>query len=62
MYYADLTPYSYGYTKYKDALNGEYIVQWNGKTYSSPTLIVHYIDAHNYRPPQEFIDAVMNFE
>jgi hypothetical protein len=42
--------------------NGEYIVQWNGKTYSSPILIVHYIETHNYRPPQEFIDAVMNEE
>lgn len=42
--------------------NGEYIVQWNGKVYSAPILIVHYIETHNYRPPQEFIDAVMNEE
>lgn len=40
--------------------NGEYIVQWNGKTYSTPTLVIHYIEAHNYKPPQEFIDAVIN--
>jgi hypothetical protein len=127
MYYPDLTPYDYGTTEYKDALNigwiemgrefptgdfpekqellrklkekrienkyrgwhdcdfcecyedkidstgnigtflifdrtgnGEYIVQWNGKTYAAPMLVVHYIDSHNYRPPQEFIDAVMN--
>jgi hypothetical protein len=40
--------------------NGEYIVQWNGKTYSAPVLVVHYIKSHNYKPPQEFIDAVMN--
>jgi len=40
--------------------NGEYIVQGNGKTYAAPTLIIHYITAHNYIPPQEFIDAVIN--
>ena len=27
--------------------------------YVSPELIAHYIDAHGYRPPDEFIDAVM---
>ncbi|MEV4318087.1 hypothetical protein [Actinocrispum sp. NPDC049592] len=31
----------------------------DGVVYAAPTLIVHYIDAHNYRPPQQFIDAVM---
>ena len=40
--------------------NGEYIVHGNGKTYAAPTLITHYIEAHNYKPPQEFIDAVIN--
>jgi hypothetical protein len=123
MYYEDLTPYDYGYTEYKNALNigwlekghefltgdfpekqevlkklkakkienryrgwhscdycdpydesepghtwiikdrngnGEYIVKWNGKTYAAPILITHYIEDHNYKPPQEFIDAVIN--
>ena len=28
------------------------------KFYACPDLIVHYIVAHNYRPPDEFLDAV----
>ena len=28
-------------------------------TYVAPELIVHYIEAHNYRPPDEFIAAVL---
>ena len=35
--------------------NGEYRV---GK-YSAPVLITHYIETHGYKPPQEFIDAVI---
>lgn len=31
----------------------------NGVVYGAPTLIVHYVEAHNYRPPQAFIDAVL---
>jgi len=31
----------------------------NGKLYAAPVLICHYIEAHNYQPPQEFIEAVM---
>jgi hypothetical protein len=27
--------------------------------YAAPAMIVHYIEDHDYRPPQEFIDAVM---
>ena len=30
--------------------------------YSFPALIYHYIDVHNYLPPQEFIDAITNFD
>jgi hypothetical protein len=29
--------------------------------FSSPALIIHYVDAHEYRPPDEFIAAVMDF-
>ncbi len=29
------------------------------KVYAAPVLIFHYVEAHNYRPPQEFIDAVL---
>lgn len=37
---------------------GEVHVAGNGVTFVAPTLIVHYIDAHDYRPPDAFIDAV----
>jgi hypothetical protein len=127
MYYPDLTPYDYGMTEHKDALNvgwleegkpfttgdfpeksqlleklktwpienkyrgwhscefcdpyerkidstgemgtfivpdrngnGEYIAKYNGKVYAAPTLVAHYIAAHNYLPPKEFIEAVIN--
>jgi len=29
-----------------------------GRTFAAPTLLVHYIDAHQYLPPAEFIAAV----
>ena len=32
----------------------------DGKVYSAPNLIFHYIMEHNYAPPQEFVDAVMH--
>ena len=32
----------------------------NGKVYASPALIIHYIEEHEYRPPEEFIVAAMN--
>jgi hypothetical protein len=31
----------------------------DGRSYAAPILICHYIEAHGYQPPQEFIDAVM---
>ena len=31
----------------------------NGIIYASPVLIVHYIKAHQYCPPQEYIDALL---
>jgi hypothetical protein len=30
-----------------------------GRWYAAPQMIAHYVEAHGYRPPQEFIDAVM---
>jgi len=27
--------------------------------YAAPALIYHYVVEHDYKPPQEFIDAVM---
>ena len=31
-----------------------------GKVFASPALVIHYVDAHRYRPPEEYIAAVMN--
>lgn len=31
----------------------------DGKWYAAPRMIVHYVEAHGYRPPEEFIKAVM---
>lgn len=33
-----------------------------GSVYAAPSLIFHYILQHGYKPPQEFIDAVMESE
>jgi hypothetical protein len=43
--------------------NGEIAVQsLEAATYRAPTLIVHYITAHQYLPPAGFIEAVMREE
>ena len=31
----------------------------DGKIYASPLMICHYVEKHHYRPPQAFIEAVM---
>lgn len=36
------------------------IVGSDGTVYATPSLIIHYIEKHNYLPPQQFIDAVLN--
>jgi hypothetical protein len=41
--------------------NGEIRVRGQGRTwYSAPRLVSHYVVTHGYRPPAEFIAAVMN--
>ncbi|WP_375431714.1 hypothetical protein [uncultured Friedmanniella sp.] len=30
----------------------------DGRLYSAPTLVVHYIQAHQYLPPDEFLEAL----
>lgn len=43
--------------------NGEIRVPGlNGIIYVAPVLIVHYIAEHQYQPPQEFIDAVLQLD
>jgi hypothetical protein len=31
-----------------------------GVRYSAPDMIIHYVEAHQYRPPDDFIAAVLN--
>jgi hypothetical protein len=31
----------------------------DGRWYASPRMIAHYVEVHGYRPPEEFIEAVM---
>ena len=38
--------------------NGEIRVSLAGTTFAAPVLIVHYIEAHRYLPPEEFLRAV----
>ena len=41
--------------------NGEIrITATNGTTYVAPVLILHYVVAHGYLPPQEFVDAAIH--
>jgi hypothetical protein len=39
--------------------SAEIRVTYEGKTYAAPDLIYHYVVAHRYRPPDEFIEAVL---
>jgi hypothetical protein len=37
-------------------------VAGSGKVYAAPTLVHHYVVAHDYRPPDEFIAAVLAWD
>jgi hypothetical protein len=39
--------------------NAEIRVLGNSANYAAPTLIYHYVTEHQYRPPDEFIEAVL---
>ena len=38
--------------------NGEIRVSREGITFAAPVLIVHYIEKHNYLPPDQFLKAI----
>jgi hypothetical protein len=38
--------------------NGEIRVSREGTTFAAPVLIVHYIEAHRYFPPDQFLKAI----
>ena len=40
--------------------NGELWVMNGNKLFIAPYLIIHYMEEHNYKPPKEFIDSVLN--
>jgi hypothetical protein len=48
----------------KDTMgNGEIrVVGSNGLVYVAPALVAHYVEAHNYSPPAEFIRAVLSID
>ena len=35
---------------------GEFTVRWDDRIYVLPRMVVHYIEAHGYCPPQFFLD------
>jgi hypothetical protein len=35
------------------------VIGESGKVYASPNLIYHYVVRHHYRPPEEFVSAVI---
>ena len=37
---------------------GEFWIEWADIRYVLPTLVTHYIDAHDYLPPDEFLAAL----
>jgi hypothetical protein len=39
--------------------SGEIRVPGDRKVYAAPILIHHYVEAHGYKPPEEFIEAVI---
>jgi hypothetical protein len=40
--------------------NGEIHIRKNGTVYVAPTLVVHYVERHGYRPPDEFVIAALD--
>lgn len=39
--------------------HGHYLVQQGQRVYMAPSLLLHYVLDHGYRPPDEFLDAVL---
>jgi hypothetical protein len=42
--------------------SAEMRVAGNGRVYAAPLLVHHYVEAHGYRPPDEFIEAVLAWD
>lgn len=39
-----------------------FIIGFKEKIYACPAMIIHYIKAHKYLPPPEFLEAVQNYD
>src|SRR5262245_28699240 len=39
--------------------HGFFLVEHQGKAYAAPPLLLHYVLDHGYRPPDEFLEAVL---
>ena len=37
-------------------------IAYKEKIYACPALIIHYIEKHQYLPPTQFIEAVINYD
>jgi hypothetical protein len=46
----------------RPASSSEMRVAGGGKVYAAPSLVHHYVVAHSYRPPDEFIAAVLAWD
>jgi hypothetical protein len=46
----------------KATSSSEMRVAGNGRVYAAPSMVHHYVVAHDYRPPDEFIAAVLAWE
>jgi hypothetical protein len=42
--------------------SAEMRAQGENRTYAAPSLVHHYVVAHDYKPPKEFIQAVLEFD
>jgi hypothetical protein len=40
--------------------NGEILIPYLGKIYCAPDMVIHYIESHDYLPPSDFLNAVIN--
>lgn len=38
------------------------LIAYKDKVYICPALVSHYIEKHQYRPPDEFIEAILNYD
>jgi hypothetical protein len=34
------------------------VFSWDGRIYAAPNLVYHYVSAHHYKPPDEFLDTL----